>query len=61
VASSIRLAIFSLAQRAPTPAAFAAAAGVSATLQGWLPRMPLTTTVESGAVAAAATSTGSPR
>ena len=35
--------------------------GVSATLQGWLPRRPVTTTVPSGARAAAATSTGSPR
>ena len=44
VISSIGARSCALAQRAPTPAALRSRDGVSATLQGWLPRMPETMT-----------------
>src|SRR5688572_10313716 len=59
--SSMCAAIFALAQRAPTPAEVRSTSGVSATLQGLLPLVPVTITVPRGARAAAATRTGSPR
>ncbi len=59
---SINVAILDLAQRTPTPFAAESAEGVSATLQGWLPRMPETTIVRAALrVNAAETTIGSPR
>src|SRR6185369_10763167 len=60
--ASISVAIFALAQRAPTPLAEESAEGVSATLQGWLPRIPDTTIVRAAVrLTAVETTMGSPR
>src|SRR5258708_35331810 len=61
VISSMRLAILALAQRAPTPFASPSREGVSATLQGWLPRVPDTVMACAKCAAEADTTMGSPR